>query len=106
MKKSNIKYLKTLKYNGIHSPFSHAFKNTTKSKNLIKKLDEIASLVNARHINFHSHKIKFYEGILKMKTKATKRITIQFKCKTCGKIKGMRSAIRVSRIEIGEKVAK
>ena len=43
---------------------------------------------------------------LKMKTKATKRITILFKCKTCGKIKGMRSAIRVSRIEIGEKVAK
>jgi ribosomal protein L44E len=42
----------------------------------------------------------------KMKTKATKRITIQFKCKTCGKIKGMRSATRVSRIEIGEKVSK
>ncbi len=42
----------------------------------------------------------------KMKTKATKRITIQFKCKTCGKIKGMSSAIRASRIEIGEKVSK
>jgi len=42
----------------------------------------------------------------KMKTKVTKRITVQFKCKICGKIKGMRSAIRVSRIEIGEKVAK
>lgn len=42
----------------------------------------------------------------KMKTKATKRITILFKCKTCGKMKGMSSAIRVSRIEIGEKVSK
>ena len=42
----------------------------------------------------------------KRKVKATKRISIQFKCKTCGKIKGMRKAIRVSRVEIGEKVAK
>jgi len=42
----------------------------------------------------------------KMKTKATKRITILFKCKTCNKIKGMRSAIRSSRIEIGEKISK
>ena len=42
----------------------------------------------------------------KMKTKATKRITILFKCKTCGKMKGMRSAIRSSRIEIGEKISR
>lgn len=42
----------------------------------------------------------------KMKTKATKRITVQFKCKVCGKIKPMPKGIRVSRIEIGEKVAK
>ena len=42
----------------------------------------------------------------KRKTKSTKRITILFKCKTCGKMKGMSSAIRVSRIEIGDKVAK
>ena len=42
----------------------------------------------------------------KRKTKATKRITVQFKCKTCGKIKMMHHGIRVSRIEIGEKVSK
>jgi ribosomal protein L44E len=40
------------------------------------------------------------------KTKATKRITITYKCKVCGKIKGIRKAIRASRIEIGEKVSK
>jgi large subunit ribosomal protein L44e len=42
----------------------------------------------------------------KKKTKITKRITIMFKCKTCGKMKGMSSAIRSSRIEIGEKISK
>lgn len=42
----------------------------------------------------------------KMKTKVTKRITILFKCKVCGKMKGMRKAIRSSRIEIGEKISK
>jgi large subunit ribosomal protein L44e len=42
----------------------------------------------------------------KMKTKATKRITITYKCKVCNKIKGIRKAIRSSRIEIGEKVSK
>ncbi|MBI2632743.1 50S ribosomal protein L44e [Candidatus Pacearchaeota archaeon] len=42
----------------------------------------------------------------KRKTKATKRITLQYKCKVCGKIKGIRKGIRSSRIEIGEKVAK
>ena len=42
----------------------------------------------------------------KMKTKATKRITILYKCKTCTKIKGINSAIRASRIEIGDKVSK
>lgn len=42
----------------------------------------------------------------KRKTKITKRISVQFKCKTCGKIKGMSTAIRAGRIEIGEKVSK
>ena len=42
----------------------------------------------------------------KRKTKATKRISVMYKCKTCGKMKGIRKAIRSSRIEIGEKVAK
>ncbi len=42
----------------------------------------------------------------KRKTKITKRISVQFKCKTCGKIKGMSKAIRAGRIEIGEKVSK
>ncbi len=42
----------------------------------------------------------------KRKTKVTKRITVMFKCKKCGKMKGMSSAIRSSRIEIGEKIAK
>jgi len=42
----------------------------------------------------------------KMKSKVTKRISILYKCKECGKMKGMSSAIRASRIEIGEKVSK
>jgi len=42
----------------------------------------------------------------KRKSKSTKRITILFKCKVCGKQKGINKAIRSSRIEIGEKVAK
>jgi len=42
----------------------------------------------------------------KMKTKITKRIPILYKCKTCNKIKGIRKAIRSSRIEIGDKVSK
>ena len=71
LKKSNIKYLKTLKYNSIHAPFSHTFKNAAKSRNLIKKIQEIAPLINAKHINFHPHKIKYYDDILNMKFKAT-----------------------------------
>jgi large subunit ribosomal protein L44e len=42
----------------------------------------------------------------KRKTKLTKRITLLFKCKTCGKMKGIKKAIRSGRIEIGEKVSK
>lgn len=42
----------------------------------------------------------------KRKTKVTKRIVIQYKCKECGKIKGIRSSIRSGRVEIGEKVSK
>jgi ribosomal protein L44E len=42
----------------------------------------------------------------KMKTKVTKRIPILYKCKECGKAKGIKKAIRSSRIEVGEKVAK
>ena len=42
----------------------------------------------------------------KRKTKITRRIAINYKCKTCGKIKGIRKAIRSARIMIGEKVAK
>ena len=42
----------------------------------------------------------------KMKTKTTKRITLMYKCKVCGKQKGAKSAIRVSKVVIGEKVTK
>jgi len=42
----------------------------------------------------------------KMKAKITKRISVMYKCKVCGKMKGISKAIRSSRIEIGEKVAK
>jgi ribosomal protein L44E len=42
----------------------------------------------------------------KMKTKVTKRIGILYKCKECGKMKGLKKAIRSGRIEIGEKVSK
>ena len=42
----------------------------------------------------------------KRKTKVTKRIALMYKCSKCGKMKGIRSAIRSSRIEIGEKISK
>lgn len=42
----------------------------------------------------------------KRKSKATKRITIMYKCKVCNKQRSINKAIRSSRIEIGEKVAK
>jgi len=42
----------------------------------------------------------------KMKTKTTRRITVMYKCKVCGKQKGIKKAIRSGRIMIGEKVAK
>lgn len=42
----------------------------------------------------------------KRKTKSTKRITIQYKCKECKKSTQIKKAIRAGRIEIGEKVTK
>ena len=42
----------------------------------------------------------------KRKTKVTKRIGVLYRCKECGKAKGIKKAIRTGRIEIGEKVAK
>lgn len=42
----------------------------------------------------------------KRKSKMTKRLAVHYICKTCGKAKGISKAIRTSRIEVGEKVAK
>lgn len=42
----------------------------------------------------------------KRKTKVTKRITVEYKCKTCNKIHQIKKALRAGRIEIGEKVSK
>jgi ribosomal protein L44E len=42
----------------------------------------------------------------KRKSKSTKRHTIMYTCTVCKKAKGIKKAIRTSRIEIGEKVAK
>lgn len=42
----------------------------------------------------------------KRKTKTTKRITVEYKCKECKKIHQIKKAIRAGRIEIGEKVVK
>jgi large subunit ribosomal protein L44e len=42
----------------------------------------------------------------KRKTKTTKRITLQYTCKTCKKTKQIKKAIRSGRIMIGEKVTK
>ncbi|MDO8459575.1 MAG: 50S ribosomal protein L44e [Nanoarchaeota archaeon] len=42
----------------------------------------------------------------KRKTKVTKRITIVYTCKECKKSKGIKKAIRSSRIEIGQTVSK
>src|SRR3989344_5426098 len=37
----------------------------------------------------------------KRKTKTTRRISITYKCSVCGKMKGIKKAIRTGRIEIG-----
>ncbi len=42
----------------------------------------------------------------KRKIKATKRLAILYTCKVCKKTKGIRKAIRTSRLEVGEKIAK
>ncbi len=42
----------------------------------------------------------------KRKTKQTKRLSIMYTCETCKKSKGMKGSIRVSRIQIGEKISK
>ena len=42
----------------------------------------------------------------KRKSKSTKRITVLYTCTVCKKTKGIKKAIRTSRLEIGEKVAK
>ena len=42
----------------------------------------------------------------KRKSKSTKRMTILYTCTVCKKAKGIKKAIRTSRLEIGQKVAK
>ena len=42
----------------------------------------------------------------KMKTKQTKRLTVMYTCNTCKKSKGISKGLRVSKIQIGEKIAK
>lgn len=42
----------------------------------------------------------------KRKIKATKKMTIMYTCSVCKKSKGISKGLRVSRIEVGEKVAK
>src|SRR3989338_9515044 len=42
----------------------------------------------------------------KRKTKVTKRITVMYTCSTCKKSKGIKKALRVSKIQIGEKISK
>jgi len=42
----------------------------------------------------------------KRKSKMTKRLAVLYTCSICKKAKGISSAIRTSRLEIGEKVAK
>lgn len=44
--------------------------------------------------------------IWKRKTKTTRRMTILYTCKDCKKSKGIKKAIRASRIEIGQSVSK
>lgn len=45
-------------------------------------------------------------GKWKRKTKSTKRLSLMYTCSVCKKAKGVKKAIRVSRLEIGDKVAK
>ena len=42
----------------------------------------------------------------KRKSKATKRLGVLYTCSVCKKAKGIKKAIRTSRIQIGEKIAK
>jgi large subunit ribosomal protein L44e len=42
----------------------------------------------------------------KRKSKSTKRLTIMYTCSICKKSKGIKQAIRTSRLEVGDKIAK
>lgn len=42
----------------------------------------------------------------KRKSKQTKRLSVMYTCEVCKKSKGTKKALRVSRIQIGEKIAK
>ncbi len=42
----------------------------------------------------------------KRKSKSTKRLSVMYTCKECKKSKNIKKAIRTSRLEIGDKVAK
>jgi len=42
----------------------------------------------------------------KRKTKQTKRMSVLYTCTVCKKSKGKLTSLRVSRIQIGEKIAK
>ena len=42
----------------------------------------------------------------KRKTKVTRRLTVEYKCKECKKTSQIKKAIRAGRIEVGDKVAK
>lgn len=68
------------------------------------------SRLKARHLRTgYGNKGKYSKPPVKSwkrKTKTTRRITLLYKCKECGKSKMIKKAIRASRIEIGEAVSK
>jgi hypothetical protein len=54
LSKENLIFLKSLKFNTLHAPCDYVFTGNNKSKELLKKMESIYELINAKNIVFHT----------------------------------------------------
>jgi len=62
---SNLNFLKSLNFNTLHSPCNFVFTGDKKSKELLKKMENIYKLIGAKNIVFHTCCFKKNYDILK-----------------------------------------
>jgi len=64
IEKSNLKYLKTLKFNSIHAPSKdYIYDNNKKSREVLARISDLYKRINARNVVFHKDTIKDYDLI-------------------------------------------